>query len=69
MIWDDVSCRMSLESGRTDCVLAILIEGTALAAHFNFMHQAGVATTDLLARYKSLAAEKACLVPSPPAFG
>jgi len=46
----------------------ILIEGTALAAHFNFMHQGGVPTTDLLSRYKSLAAENACLAPSPAAF-
>ncbi|KUL85880.1 hypothetical protein ZTR_06373 [Talaromyces verruculosus] len=46
----------------------ILIEGTALAAHFNFQHQGGVTTTDLLSRYKSLAAEQACLVPSPSAF-
>ncbi|EED17367.1 conserved hypothetical protein [Talaromyces stipitatus ATCC 10500] len=45
----------------------ILIEGTALAAHFNFMHQDGVPTTDLLARYKSLAADQACLAPSPSA--
>ncbi|EEA23726.1 conserved hypothetical protein [Talaromyces marneffei ATCC 18224] len=45
----------------------VLIEGTALAAHFNFQHQGGVATTDLLSRYKSLAAERACLVPSPSA--
>jgi hypothetical protein len=41
--------------------IAILIEGTALAAHFNYMHQGGVATTDLLERYTSLAAEKVCL--------
>jgi hypothetical protein len=52
----------------THRVAAILIEGTALAAHFNFQHQGGVTTTDLLSRYKSLAAEQACLVPSPSAF-
>ncbi|KAH8691888.1 hypothetical protein BGW36DRAFT_400048 [Talaromyces proteolyticus] len=40
----------------------ILIEGTALAAHFNYMHQGGVTTTDLLERYTSLAAEEVCLM-------
>lgn len=46
----------------------VLIEGTALAAHFNFQHQGGVASTDLLSRYNSLAAERACLAPSPAIF-
>ncbi|EEP80752.1 conserved hypothetical protein [Uncinocarpus reesii 1704] len=35
--------------------------GTALAAHFNFQHQPDVAQTDLLARYRALALEQACL--------
>ncbi|WEW55522.1 hypothetical protein PRK78_000953 [Emydomyces testavorans] len=35
--------------------------GTALAVHFNFQHQPGVAYTDLLARYRALALEQACL--------
>ncbi|KAI2082017.1 hypothetical protein LOZ36_006058 [Ophidiomyces ophidiicola] len=35
--------------------------GSALAVHFNFQHQPGVAHTDLLSRYRMLALERACL--------
>ncbi|ODH13842.1 hypothetical protein ACO22_06855 [Paracoccidioides brasiliensis] len=39
----------------------VQIVGEALAAHFNFQHQPGVAETDLLSRYSSLARERSCL--------
>ncbi|EEQ91386.1 hypothetical protein, variant 2 [Blastomyces dermatitidis ER-3] len=38
----------------------VLIEGRALAAHFNFMHQGGVPSTDLLSRYNEYAHEYIC---------
>ncbi|OAX82328.1 hypothetical protein ACJ72_03326, partial [Emergomyces africanus] len=44
----------------------VTIVGEALAAHFNFQHQPGVAQTDLLNRYHSLAKERACLPKSKP---
>ncbi|KMU86910.1 hypothetical protein CIHG_04849 [Coccidioides immitis H538.4] len=46
----------------------ILIEGKALAAHFNFMHQGALTKTDLLDRYYSYALDKVCkqpFIPSP----
>ncbi|EER43593.1 conserved hypothetical protein [Histoplasma capsulatum H143] len=38
----------------------VTIVGEALAVHFNFQHQPGVAETDLLGRYRILARERAC---------
>lgn len=58
---------MTLPDKNTDYVVAIPIEGTALAAHFNFQQQSGVTMSDLRLRYKSLAAKNTCLL-SPFAF-
>ncbi|EGE79192.1 hypothetical protein BDDG_02130 [Blastomyces dermatitidis ATCC 18188] len=44
----------------------VTIVGEALAAHFNFQHQPGVAETDLLDRYRMLARERACPQKSKP---
>lgn len=44
-------------------VIDILIEGKALAAHFNFMHQKLLTKTDLLDRYYSLALDTVCKNP------
>ncbi|KAG5297520.1 hypothetical protein I7I48_06651 [Histoplasma ohiense] len=45
----------------------VTIVGEALAVHFNFQHQPGVAETDLLDRYRILARERACPPGSKPA--
>ncbi|PGH16569.1 hypothetical protein AJ79_01675 [Helicocarpus griseus UAMH5409] len=45
----------------------ILIEGNALAAHYNFYHQGGLTSTDLLERYTMYAKENVC--PVQPAQG
>ncbi|EDN09091.1 conserved hypothetical protein [Histoplasma mississippiense (nom. inval.)] len=44
----------------------VTIVGEALAVHFNFQHQPGVAETDLLDRYRILARERACPPASKP---
>ncbi|ODH13809.1 hypothetical protein ACO22_06883 [Paracoccidioides brasiliensis] len=44
----------------------VLVEGRALAAHFNFMHQANLTSTDLLSRYNAYAKEMVCKPPPKP---
>ena len=41
--------------------LAVVILGSALGAHFQFADQRDLSQTDLLARYRALAKETACL--------
>lgn len=44
----------------TEPLKAVTIEGKALGAHFQYSDQGYLADTDLLARYQSLANERAC---------